>query len=82
MNFEPEFIALDDVLDLHEMQLKNYGGSEGIRDLGLLESAVMTAQASFDGEFVDPTDPNGELYQAMIDLSAKKLEKAGLTNLF
>ena len=46
MSFVPEFINLDDVLDLHEMQLRHYGGREGIRDLQLLESAVMTHNPS------------------------------------
>lgn len=52
MNFDPEFLTTEDVIDLHEMQLKQYGGREGIRDLGLLDSAVMTAQATFGGAFV------------------------------
>lgn len=34
------------------MQLESYGGATGIRDRGLLESAVMMPQASFGGEFV------------------------------
>ncbi len=46
------FLSLEDVLELHEMQLAQYGGAAGIRDLGLLESAVMMPQASFGGELV------------------------------
>ncbi len=49
---EFRFLSLDDVLELHEMQLESYGGATGIRDRGLLESAVMMPQASFGGEFV------------------------------
>ena len=49
---EFRFLSLDDVLELHEMQLDSYGGATGIRDQGLLESAVMMPQASFGGEFV------------------------------
>ena len=49
---EFRFLSLDDVLELHEMQLESYGGATGIRDQGLLESAVMRPQASFGGEFV------------------------------
>jgi len=49
---EPQFLALEDVLELHDMQLEHYGGAVGIRDHGLLESAVSMPQASFDGEFV------------------------------
>jgi death-on-curing protein len=47
-----QFLTLDNVLEVHEMQLKHYGGATGIRDRGLLESAVMMPQASFGGTFV------------------------------
>ncbi len=40
MSFEPDFLSLDDVLLIHEQQLARYGGSSGIRDQGLLESAI------------------------------------------
>ena len=49
---EFRFLTLEDVLELHEMQLNSYGGATGIRDLGLLKSAVMTPQASFGSEYV------------------------------
>ncbi len=49
---EPEFLSLDNVLLIHDEQLEAYGGIQGIRDKGLLESAVMTAQASFGGEYL------------------------------
>lgn len=49
---EFRFLTLEDVLELHEMQLENYGGATGIRDRGLLESAVMMPQASFGGDYV------------------------------
>ena len=49
---EFRFLSLEDVLELHDMQLESYGGATGIRDSGLLESAVMMAQASFGGEYV------------------------------
>jgi death on curing protein len=52
---EFRFLSLEDVLELHEMQLESYGGATGIRDSGLLESAVMIAQASFSGEYVHKT---------------------------
>jgi death-on-curing protein len=37
---EPEWLDLDVVLDFHAEQLALFGGAEGIRDLGLLESAL------------------------------------------
>ena len=47
MNPEPEFLTVEDVLQIHDEQLTAYGGATGIRDQGLLESAVMMPQASF-----------------------------------
>ncbi len=49
---EPTFLTVDDVLQIHEEQLACYGGADGIRDRGLLESAVAMPQASFGGDFV------------------------------
>ncbi len=78
MTPEPEFLTVEEVLYIHGMQLERYGGAAGIRNQGLLESAVMTPQASFGGE---PNDVDEELYQAMIDVSARKRDKAGLAEL-
>lgn len=49
---DPAFLTLDDVLLLHADQLDVFGGIHGIRDAGLLESAMMTPQASFGGEYL------------------------------
>jgi death on curing protein len=37
---EPEWLDTDIVLDIHAEQLAVFGGGDGIRDLGLLESAL------------------------------------------
>jgi death-on-curing protein len=37
---EPEWVDFDVVLAIHEAQLAEHGGSGGIRDRGLLESAL------------------------------------------
>lgn len=47
---EPRFITVDDVLLLHELQLRRFGGAGGIRDIGMLESAVAMPEAGFAGE--------------------------------
>lgn len=49
---DPEFLDLADVLLIHEEQLARYGGSAGLRDQGLLESAIAMPQATFGGTFV------------------------------
>ena len=43
-------IALEDILNLHNFLIEKYGGSFGIRDSGLLESAIARAFQSFSGE--------------------------------
>lgn len=48
----PLFLTLDDVLESHAEQIATYGGSEGIRDVGLLLSAVAQAEATFGGQFL------------------------------
>jgi death on curing protein len=52
---EPLFLTLDEVQEMHEQQIELYGGSHGVRDLGALESAVATPQATFGGEYLHPT---------------------------
>lgn len=49
---EPLFLDIEDVIEIHTTQLEVYGGSAGLRDRGLLESAVAQPQTSFGGEFV------------------------------
>lgn len=44
----PDFLDLEDVLELHALQVARYGGADGVRDRGLLESAVAQPQATFD----------------------------------
>jgi len=118
-----EFLDVADVMAFHATQLARYGGLEGVRDAGLLASAVAMPRATFDGEFlhdgvfsmaaayafhiaenqpfvdgnkraalmaalvflelngVAVADPTGRLHGAMIDLSARRLDKAGLAAL-
>ena len=49
---EPSFLALEDVLEIHAAQLARYGGRDGIRDRGLLLSAMAQPEMSFAGEFL------------------------------
>ena len=50
-----EFLTLDEVLAIHAHQIDRYGGSPGIRDSGLLESALAMPEAAFAGERLHPT---------------------------
>lgn len=116
----PLFLSVAEVCALHRDQLRLYGGSEGLRDERMLESAVATPAATFDGEFLHEdlfhmaaayafhiaenqpfvdgnkrtalnaalvfldinswvvSDPDMKLYDAMIALSSRALDKAGL----
>jgi death on curing protein len=38
---EPIWLDVDEVVDMHALQLAIFGGPEGIRDRGLLESAIL-----------------------------------------
>lgn len=120
----PSFLALAEVLDIHRDQIKRYGGDAGLRDRGLLESAISIPQSGFGGKFLHGSlfemaaayayhisenqpfvdgnkrtalgaaliflelngkpvaDPKGRLYEAMMDLANKRLEKKGLAKIF
>lgn len=43
------------VLLLHQLMIAQTGGSDGLRDRGLLESAVESVYASFDGQELYPS---------------------------
>ena len=47
-----EFLSPAEVLEIHQDQLRRYGGAEGIRDIRLLLSAVAAPQATFDGRYL------------------------------
>jgi death-on-curing protein len=47
-----QFLELDDVIEIHAGQISNYGGSDGLRDLGLLESALAQPEAGFGGQYL------------------------------
>ena len=51
------FLTLDEVLALHADQIRRYGGRRGIRDIELLQSALGTPQATFDGALLHSTLP-------------------------
>lgn len=46
------FLSLDDILESHQNQIETYGGGQGIRDIGLLESAIAQPEACFGGQFL------------------------------
>lgn len=43
------------VLLLHRILIEQTGGEDGVRDMGLLESALAACDATFDGKELFPT---------------------------
>ena len=43
----PVFLTLDEVLAIHERLLEAFGGPKGVRDLGLLESALYRPRSGY-----------------------------------
>ncbi|MCL2701355.1 MAG: hypothetical protein FWE88_06645 [Phycisphaerae bacterium] len=48
----PLFLDIDKVMRMHMSLIERYGGEAGLRDAGLLHSAIAMPQASFGGEFL------------------------------
>ena len=48
-------LTVSEVLLLHEKLIAKTGGLSGIRDMGMLESAVLNCSQTFDGEELYPT---------------------------
>ena len=44
-----DFLDVQDVLSLHADMVALYGGQSGVRDMALLESAVVQPRATFGG---------------------------------
>jgi death-on-curing protein len=49
-----EYLTLEEVLLLHARLIQRTGGSGGVRDVGLLESALARPQATFEGRELYP----------------------------
>jgi death on curing protein len=120
---EPVFVSRDQVLELHRLSLEQHGGLDGLREPGLLDSALMQPEAAYfyaqgdlamiaaayafhiaqnqpfldgnkraamgaaltflelNGSDVAKFD-GGQLYDAMIAIAEKRLDKAGLAAVF
>ena len=50
----PNFVSTSMVLSIHARQIERFGGTSGVRDEGLLESALAQPQATFGGQFLHP----------------------------
>lgn len=48
-----QFLTLDEALAIHERIIERFGGSPGIRDMGLLESALYRPQTGYYADLVE-----------------------------
>ena len=62
------YLTVAQVLFIHDQMVKRFGGSFGVRDLGLVESAVARPEASFDGQdlYTDIFDKAAALLQSLL----------------
>lgn len=48
-----EYLRLEDALYIHAEQLRLFGGAAGVRDLGLIESALLRPQTGYYADLVE-----------------------------
>jgi death on curing protein len=57
-----EFLTLAEVLAIHQDQIDRYGGSDGVRDAGQLESALFRPQT---GYYADTLEEAAALWESL-----------------
>ncbi len=50
-----QFLTVEDVKRLHDLSIARHGGSYGVRDEGLLQSAVQMPSQTYDATYLHPT---------------------------
>ena len=66
-------ISLEEVKILHQTLIENFGGAQGIRDQGALESALARPFQTFD---------NNELYNSVLEKAASLVESVLINHPF
>lgn len=59
-----QFLTLDEVLEIHKILINRYGGASGVRDLGLLESALYRPAT---GYYRDLIEMAAALFESLIN---------------
>ena len=52
---EPTFLTEEQILHLHQLAIEKHGGSLGLRDSGLLKSALAMPESGFGGNYFHAT---------------------------
>ena len=58
-----QFISVDEAIAIHERLIERFGGSPGIRDMGLLESALFRPQT---GYYNDISEMAAALFESLL----------------
>ena len=61
-------ISVKEALVIHELAIDKFGGSYGVRDMNLLESAISRPYATFDGQelYPNPVDKVAAIIESII----------------
>lgn len=58
-----QFLSLDEAIAIHERLIEKFGGTPGLRDMGLLESALFRPQT---GYYSDLAQMSAALFESLI----------------
>lgn len=58
-----QFLTLDEVVEIHTILIERFGGPKGVRDLGLLESALYRPQT---GYYDDLSEMAAAMFESLI----------------
>jgi len=63
-----QYLTIQDLIYIHEEVIRVSGGSPGVRDLGLVDSALNRPKATFDKEYLYPSlfDKSAALFHSLI----------------
>lgn len=56
------YVTLDEALRIHELLIRAFGGAAGVRDMGLIESALLRPQT---GYYADLTEEAAALWESL-----------------
>ena len=48
-----QFLSVDEVLEMHARLIERFGGADGLRDMGLLQSALYRPQTGYYADLVE-----------------------------
>ena len=57
MKKDPLFLTFAEIIEIHDYQIERFGGSDGLRSVEMLKSAIGMPSSTFSGEYLHPTIP-------------------------